>query len=188
MSEVIEKKKLELNEKVEFSVVPVSPLLPFYHDWSQVVRECPACLWSSVQFVSDCFRCQIKCSRMEDLKWSDSWHVLVLDLFWFVWCILSWTLSWSNTCYFFTSMKQQRGGTRPSGSNAMWRASSCLFVNWAVLERPKERLGLDLYLKSFLLFLLFSLWSGPTFVQNIWATWTDLISFFSVFNKWLKIS
>lgn len=30
MSEVIEKKKLELNEKVEFSVVPVSPPHPFY--------------------------------------------------------------------------------------------------------------------------------------------------------------
>lgn len=28
MSEVIEKKKLELNEKVEFSVVPVSPPRP----------------------------------------------------------------------------------------------------------------------------------------------------------------
>lgn len=32
MSEVIEKKKLELNEKVEFSVVPVSPLHPG-RDW-----------------------------------------------------------------------------------------------------------------------------------------------------------
>lgn len=30
MSEVIEKKRLELNEKVEFSVVPVSPPLPLY--------------------------------------------------------------------------------------------------------------------------------------------------------------
>ncbi len=30
MSEVIEKKKLELNEKVEFSVVPVSPPHPLY--------------------------------------------------------------------------------------------------------------------------------------------------------------
>lgn len=34
MSEVIEKKKLELNEKVEFSVVPVSPLQPSYNKCS----------------------------------------------------------------------------------------------------------------------------------------------------------
>lgn len=34
MSEVIEKKKLELNEKVEFSVVPVSPPRPPFSVWA----------------------------------------------------------------------------------------------------------------------------------------------------------
>lgn len=41
MSEVIEKKKLELNEKVEFSVVPVSPHV----------------------LCSDSLQCQMKCWR-----------------------------------------------------------------------------------------------------------------------------
>lgn len=44
MSEVIEKKRLELNEKVEFSVVPVSPPLPLYpqrriHTGREILRK-----------------------------------------------------------------------------------------------------------------------------------------------------
>lgn len=97
MSEVVEKKKLELNEKVDFSLAPVS------------------------EAGDDCIIQSTGTRPHKDEAFKRPEHnAVVKDIL-------------------FSSMKQQRVEYRPSGSNAMPRASSYLSVNWGVWEPAKER-------------------------------------------------
>lgn len=104
MSEVLEKKRLELNEKVDFSLASVG-------QEEEEEEEAPGA------------------------RSAESFRGLGAPLFF----SLQTSAGFRAPFLLFPSMRRQKVGSRPSGSNATPRASSYQSVNWGVWEPAKGR-------------------------------------------------